>query len=162
MKIALKNGRFEQKIANVCEKLEFWRNFENWCKGLQNFSDSAAYLCRCWKSLKNSSFLANVAVHTAENAPLKIWEVIQFNTHSPPICGEESRNATVSTWRALLRQAQHPSGCFEKSAEGPSSLRKKNRSQPARNALLLTPAKNEKSDWAGSPLSKTVCKNCLP
>ena len=34
---------------------------------------------KCMKMLTNAPTLAIVAVHTAENEPLKIWEVIQFN-----------------------------------------------------------------------------------
>ena len=69
------NGRFEQKIARICENFKtrilMKINSENWCKGLQNFSDSDTYLCRFWKALKNASFLAIVAVNTAENERFK-------------------------------------------------------------------------------------------
>ena len=34
--------------------------------------------------LKNAPTLEIVAVHTAENEPLKFWEVIHFSMNSPP------------------------------------------------------------------------------
>ena len=77
VKFAPKNGGMDwvsESLQNFAKNLNFLRNFENWCKGLHNLSDSVAYLRRLWKMLKNASFLAIVAVHTAENEPLKVWK----------------------------------------------------------------------------------------
>ena len=66
--------------VNICKNLrttsakfdDILSYLENWCEGLQNSTDSAVYLCRLSKMLKNASFLTIVAVHTAENEPSEV------------------------------------------------------------------------------------------
>ena len=62
------------------------------CSGLSGAKECKS--CRSLKMLKNGPTLAIVAVHTAENEPLKIWEVIQFNIYSPPQTSQRVRSIT--------------------------------------------------------------------
>ena len=59
-----------------------------WTRFLLNFLDpsgaKAHKSCRSRKMLKNAPTLAIIAVHTAENEPLKVLGVIQFNIQSTP------------------------------------------------------------------------------
>ena len=61
-------------VQNLQNFTECWRNFENWCEGLQNSSDLAGESCTVWKTLQNAPTLAIVTVQTAETEPPKVLE----------------------------------------------------------------------------------------
>ena len=70
------------KICKILQNFaKFWRNFENWCEGLQNSSDLAGESCTVWKTLQNAPTLAIVAVHTAENEPPKVLKTPEKNIY---------------------------------------------------------------------------------
>ena len=54
--------------------------------------------------LKNAPILAIVAVHTAENEPLKNLEVVQFNIHSPPYATSATASAGKGKGKGAARE----------------------------------------------------------
>ena len=66
-------------------------NFENAKKFDENLlkywgltGAKACKSCRYRQELSNEYLLAKFGFDTAENEPLKVWGVIQFNIQSPP------------------------------------------------------------------------------
>ena len=51
---------------------------------VQTFPKLYNYLIRSRKMLQNEYLLAKIGLDTAENEPLQVWGVIQFNIQSTP------------------------------------------------------------------------------
>ena len=96
LKIIQKNANFFKEfggiLSKICKKLRILTFFfANFAKFFTKFFENLAIFwmilrksCRSRKMLKNEPTLAIVAVHTAENEPLKILGVIHFNFQFGP------------------------------------------------------------------------------
>ena len=96
MTFALKNTELNenlQKIARICK---IWRNFENWCEGLQNSSGSAAESCTSWKTLQNAPIRPRWGKKTAAFVSPKT----SFGSKS---C-QQKKKASSRKWRKFTHQ----------------------------------------------------------